>query len=160
MIDRLALVHMFVNAQALPNWIASAGVAFAALKLAMVNRVRNYETVSMPNIAMAYDLVSGDLQLNALIRDGSEWHWEAHFGNISCTYLATTFAFTILSAKSFRARQLMTKSALYLGAALTLGTFSGFFASASGAGIRWLVLLHLLILVTACCQCHVRSNFH
>jgi len=161
LIDRLAVVHMFVNAQALPlNWIAAVGVTFASLKLAMVNRVRNYETVSMPNVAMAYDLVSGDLQLNALVRDGSEWYWEAHFGNISCTYLATTFAFTLLSANRFRARQLMTKSALYLGASLTLGTFSGFFASAGGPGIRWLLLLHLLIPVVACCQPHVRGNPH
>ena len=150
-----------MDSQALAlNWIAAAGVTCAALKLAMVNKVQNYESVWIPNAEIAYDLVSGDLQLNALVRDGSQRHWEAYFGNMCCVYLATCFVSTVLSAKCFRARQLMTKTALYLGVSLMLGTFSGFFAPVDGPGsIRWLVLLHLVILVWAFCKCHMRSNF-
>jgi hypothetical protein len=158
-IDQVAVIFMFFKTRALVlNWIASIGVVCAGLKLAMVNKVRNYDTMRAPTVNLAYDLVSGDLQLNALIRDGSQWHWEAHFGNICCIYLATFFAFKVFTANRFRVDKLKKKSVYYFGASLTMAAFGGFFSPANGSAVGWLLLLHMLILVWAFFQSQVHLN--
>merc|ERR1712113_940848 len=66
LIDIQALLHMFLRSANLHlTWISAIGLSAAALKLAAVNKVQNYESLCLPKAEMAYGLVSGGLQLNA-----------------------------------------------------------------------------------------------
>mmetsp|Transcript_31461 Transcript_31461/g.57149 ORF Transcript_31461/g.57149 Transcript_31461/m.57149 type:complete len:238 (+) Transcript_31461:54-767(+) len=148
-IDAKVLVQMFFHSRIWTlNWMAGGGVFCSVLKLSMVNRVQNYDTILTPSLYMAYDLVSGRLQLNSLVRDGSSQHWEAMFGNACCMYLAAYFTTAALGNQYTDSRRLPKKSALCIGLGVILGAFSGFFAPQNVMKVGWLPLC--LVILVAC----------
>jgi len=156
-IDMHALLAMFsVSHVRKLNWAAATGIILSVLKLSIVNKVRNYDNFRLPTISMAYDLMSGQLQLNPLVRDGSEWHLESVYGSACCAYLATYFAMSVLYNEDFRIDRFARKMVLYAVSGTALGMFSGLFASQSSMG--WLLVLHALLVAWAVAQCKTHSK--
>eukprot|EP00419_Tripos_fusus_P047518 CAMPEP_0172814470 /NCGR_PEP_ID=MMETSP1075-20121228/11250_1 /TAXON_ID=2916 /ORGANISM="Ceratium fusus, Strain PA161109" /LENGTH=512 /DNA_ID=CAMNT_0013654267 /DNA_START=89 /DNA_END=1627 /DNA_ORIENTATION=+ len=128
------------------NWTAAYGLVSSALKLSMFNPVKNYEFTA-PTPEIAHDLFSGELQLNSLLRKGSESYWESYYGHACCFYLVTYFL--SLSAHrlgfAFNPQLYVQKGAIYLVTCLVLGAFGGYWASATRFFTAMVLLMHGLL---------------
>lgn len=129
------------------NWAAAQFVVFAIVKLSVVNPVSNYKEVHVPTVETAYDLMTGELQLNSFLRKGSlQSHWEALFGLVCLFHLANTFAISVVYKMNFHPKQLARKYGPHLLAILCLATFSGFLAPGGRLVLICMGMGHVLVL--------------
>jgi len=151
-IDMQALSGMFLTSSVRAlNVAAGLGVILSVLKLSIINKVSDYDHVRLPTMSLAYDLASGKLQLNPLVRSGSEWCVESVFGSVCCSYLASVFSMSVLYNGKFSLDRVGKKLLLYSVSAIALGMFSGIFATQSSFG--WLLVLHAVLVAWSVMQC-------
>eukprot|EP00930_Biecheleria_cincta_P004969 TRINITY_DN105896_c0_g1_i1.p1 TRINITY_DN105896_c0_g1~~TRINITY_DN105896_c0_g1_i1.p1 ORF type:complete len:796 (-),score=102.99 TRINITY_DN105896_c0_g1_i1:48-2435(-) len=142
------------------NWVMGTGILLAATKLSLVNPVDNSEALRHFTPHTAMTLLSGELQLNALTRVGSESHWEVHYAHACCGYLVLHFLFRSAYAINFAPNvQHLPKAVLYLTSGLVLAGLGGYLAENLRIGTYLVLLSHsILPLFFAAASRHVPAK--
>jgi len=127
------------------NWMAALGVLYSALWLSLANPITNYSKVEPPSPEVAYKIVSGDLQLNSLARQGSEQFFESYYGTGCAFYLAISFVMHSAESAGIRKEWLWKKGIAYLACVLVLGIFGGYFLEGTRLQAGTIFMLHGLL---------------
>eukprot|EP00747_Dinoflagellata_sp_TGD_P195217 gnl/TRDRNA2_/TRDRNA2_63547_c0_seq1.p1 gnl/TRDRNA2_/TRDRNA2_63547_c0~~gnl/TRDRNA2_/TRDRNA2_63547_c0_seq1.p1 ORF type:complete len:396 (-),score=38.56 gnl/TRDRNA2_/TRDRNA2_63547_c0_seq1:23-1210(-) len=135
---------------AVMNWMAALGLVTSALKLSIANRVRNYDTMKPFTPEVAYDLVVGELELNPLLRHGSEQYWEAFYGSACALYLTIYFAISVAHNLGFLPEKVIRKEVPLSFCVVILSMFSGFFAERNRFLTGCMLMVYFFVIAWVC----------
>jgi hypothetical protein len=78
---------VYIRVFAALNWMAGLGVCSSSVKLSVAQRLTNYDSIVFPTPQVICDLATGELEINAIVRQGSSAYWEAAYAHICVMYL-------------------------------------------------------------------------
>jgi len=119
-------VH-FTRAMCALNWSAGYGVLCAATRISVANRLDNYSTVLFPTQEVFYDLATGELELNALLRNGTEKSWENKYGLMCAFYFYGVLSALVISRAIASRHFAALKITVFVFGGLCMAIFAQFF---------------------------------
>jgi hypothetical protein len=111
------------------NWMAAYGILCAAARISVSKRIMNYNEVLFPTSQIYLDLLTGKLELNALLRSGSEDFWESKYGLACCLYTYAVFSVLLIRRALAARRFAVAKIATFVGFGLVEAACGQFFTA-------------------------------
>jgi hypothetical protein len=126
--DKTSALHTyFIRAMCALNWSAGYGVLCAAARISVAKRLQNYTTVVFPTQDLLHDLVTGELEINALLRSGSEQSWENKYGLLCGFYFYGVLSALVITRAIMSRRFVVLKIFFFVAGGLCMMLFAQFF---------------------------------
>jgi hypothetical protein len=78
------------------NFMAGVGILISAMRISVSKRIINYDEVVAPTPQIFFDLMTGKLEINALLRTGAEDLWESKYGLACGLYTYGVFSVLVI----------------------------------------------------------------
>jgi hypothetical protein len=124
---KCAFHNYFLRAMCALNWSAGYGVLCAAARISVAHRVENYDAVVFPTQDLLHDLATGEIEINALLRTGSEKSWENKYGLACAFYFYGVLSAVVISRAIERRRFALLKICVFVAGGLCMAVFGQFF---------------------------------
>jgi hypothetical protein len=135
-----SLQIQFVRAMCALNWSAGYGVLCAAARISVSQRVQNYNAVVFPTQDILHDLATGEIEINALLRSGTEKSWENKYGLLCAFYFYGVLSATVISRAIEGGRFAALKIMVFLAGGICMAVCGQFFTRQNlPAGVAMLV---------------------
>jgi hypothetical protein len=125
--DNYGLRVHFIRAMCALNWSAGYGVVCAGARISVVQRLTNYTAVIFPTQDLLHDLATGEIEINSLLRSGTEKSWENKYGLICAFYFYGVLSALVITRAIKSRRFAWLKISFFVATGLCMALFGQFF---------------------------------
>jgi hypothetical protein len=111
------------------NWMAGLAIIISAMQISLNTRINNYSQVVCPTTQIMLDLLTGDLELNALLRTGAEDLWQSKYGLACGLYMYAVFSIVVIRRALAARRFAVAKIVSFVATGLLEAACGQFFTS-------------------------------
>jgi hypothetical protein len=129
------------------NWMAAFGIICSAMQISVNKRIINYNEVVCPTTQIMLDLMTGNLELNALLRTGAEDFWESKYGLACGLYVYAVFSVVVIRRALAARRFAVAKIVSFVAFGLVEAACGQFFTSRNITGTACLMVANVFWLL-------------